>query len=590
MGNKYFKQNPSMLVGKMCHNVIELFMQGTEFNTAVEQQYTYLEWVKDSDVKWGKTGSREGVIKDFTNAIKMYFEEMPDYSKILGIEERIEAIIEDQVGGVIMKSPLPLLGIPDLIFEEDGQIIIEDYKFKGLHTSIEEGIPPAYLFQGIFYFLLVRSKYNRAPKEIRFREVKIWKNKDGSSQHNVITISFSGEQFECDRALFWYQLMGMCRLIENASPESYFPYNTFDMMWGRETYQLLQNSEYGYAQKEAVKTDYIKMEKGEIKEAKFIESKESHLIEEKIKHKFMEFGIALTYEKIQQWYAFDRYLFVPSRGVKMSDVKKYSEDVAQATEMENIRIVAPVPGTKFVWVEIPRSERQFKKYSKRYGVPVGVDIDGTTVEFDLKDSNTPHLIVAGRTGSWKSEFLKVLIESFGKDYSLALIDPKYVELSMYKKKAMAYANTPSEALQMLTLLEEKMRMRYADMEKAGVNNIDLLTGKLKEKRIVCIIEEYASLRLDKLVWKDIEDLIVQISNLGRASWIHLILATQRPDVNVISGRIKANIGARACFATASQIDSKIIIEQPGAEKLGGKGDLLYLYPGKDPVRLQAFHL
>jgi hypothetical protein len=87
-----------MLVGKMCHNVIELFMQGTEFNTAVEQQYIYLEGVKDEDVKWGKTGSRENVMRDFTTAVKMYFEEMPDYQKILGIEERIESVIEDQVG------------------------------------------------------------------------------------------------------------------------------------------------------------------------------------------------------------------------------------------------------------------------------------------------------------------------------------------------------------------------------------------------------------------------------------------------------------------------------------------------------------
>jgi S-DNA-T family DNA segregation ATPase FtsK/SpoIIIE len=154
---------------------------------------------------------------------------------------------------------------------------------------------------------------------------------------------------------------------------------------------------------------------------------------------------------------------------------------------------------------------------------------------------------------------------------------------------MAYANTPEQAYTLLNQLQAKLQDRYKEMEEQGVNNIDLMKG-LKEKRIVCIIEEYASLRLDKNFGKEIEDLIVYISNLGRASGIHLILATQRPDVNVISGRIKANIGSRACFATASSIDSKIVLDQPGAEKLGGKGDLLYLYPGKDPVRLQAFHL
>lgn len=203
--------------------------------------------------------------------------------------------------------------------------------------------------------------------------------------------------------------MGMCRLIDNAGPESYFPYNTFDMMGGRETYNLLQSSEYGYAQQNQKKVEYIKMEKGETKETKFITSKETHLIEEKIKNKFMEFGIPLTFEKTLDGYAFDRFLFTPSRGIKMSDVKKYAEDVAQATEMENIRIIAPVPGTKFVGVEIPRAERQYKKYTKKIGVPVGVDIDGSVVDFDITDPNTPHLIVAGRTGSGKSEFLKVLL-------------------------------------------------------------------------------------------------------------------------------------------------------------------------------------
>ena len=143
---------------------------------------------------------------------------------------------------------------------------------------------------------------------------------------------------------------------------------------------------------------------------------------------------------------------------------------------------------------------------------------------------------------------------------------------------MAYANNPEDSYKLLELLKEKMMARYQDMEKAEVNNIDLLTGKLKEKRIVCVIEEYASLSLDKNYGKEIEDLIVYISNLGRAAGIHLILATQRPDVNVISGRIKANIGARVCFATASSIDSKIVLDQSGAEKLSGKGDMLYLYP------------
>jgi len=189
-------------------------------------------------------------------------------------------------------------------------------------------------------------------------------------------------------------------------------------------------------------------------------------IEERIKYKFQEFAIALDFDNKQSGYAFDRYLFVPSRGVKMSDVRKYADDVSQATEIENIRILAPVPGTKFVGVEIPRENRKFKKYTKAVGTPVGIDMDGSVTPFDITDSNTPHLIVAGRTGSGKSEFLKVLIESFGRSHSLVLIDPKYVELSDYRKRAMAYGNTAREAVDLLTKMKIKMTERYQEMEVA----------------------------------------------------------------------------------------------------------------------------
>jgi hypothetical protein len=103
----------------------------------------------------------------------MYFEEMPDYGKIVSIEEKMTSLISDNISGITMSSPLPILGITDLIFEENGELIIEDYKFKTSHTTLEDGVPPAYIFQGIFYFLITRAKYGRSPKEIRFREVKI---------------------------------------------------------------------------------------------------------------------------------------------------------------------------------------------------------------------------------------------------------------------------------------------------------------------------------------------------------------------------------------------------------------------------------
>lgn len=303
--------------------------------------------------------------------------------------------------------------------------------------------------------------------------------------------------------------------------------------------------------------------------------------------KFQEFGIALKFVEKKEGYAYDRYLFKPNRGVEMAKVRKYVDDVSQATEIENVRILAPVPGTAYVGVEIPRTDRKFIKHAGEK-MPIGKDIDGKTYSLDLSDPNTPHLLVAGRTGSGKSQFLKVLIESRPADVELAIIDPKYVELPQYKADCESgyYGNEPLEAWYMLGMIKDRMNDRYKSMESDRVTDI----SKTQHRRMLIVIEEYASLRLDPQYGTDIENLVIQITNLGRAAGIHMVLATQRPDVKIISGRIKANIGCRICFATASQIDSKIILDTIGAEKLAGKGDMLYLYPGQEPLRLQSFHL
>lgn len=591
MGNDVFKPTPAMIVGKMAHAVIDCYMSGHTIDESIQNEMRKFEAIPDSEIDYGKTGSRAGVIEKFTGAVKMYFEEMPNYEQIIAHEEKIESTIEDIVAGVTMTSPIPLVGYPDLILRESGKLGIEDYKFKATHSDSEDGIDPSYMIQGIFYFLLVRKHYGEAPAFIRFREIKISQNKDKSSQMQVITIDCTSEEFETARMLFWFQLMGMCKIIENATADTYFPYNIFDRLNGRDTMRLLSESQFGYGAKEGRKDSMVRMDKADLKEARFLESKSPDTIEGKIAYKFQEFGVALSFEKRVEGHAFDRYLFVPSRGVKMSDVKKYVEDVSQATEIENVRILAPVPGTKYVGVEIPRSERRFKKYTKSAGVPVGVDIDGKIVAFSFADTNTPHLIVAGRTGSGKSEFLKVMISALSsKEHSLILIDPKYVELSRFREKAEIYGSTANDSWQILDSLTQEMERRYKSLESEGVNDIAQLKKPLKRK--VVFIEEYASLRLDKQYGKDIEELVVKLTNLGRAAGIHIVLATQRPDVTVISGRIKANIGARVCFACSSAIDSKIILDEAGAEKLTGKGDMLYRDPntGIEPIRLQSYHL
>lgn len=296
----------------------------------------------------------------------MFFEEMPDYENVLLIEECIEQPITDIIDGRGVSSPLPFYGYPDLVYEEGGELIIEDYKFKISHTKDEEGPHPSYWTQGMFYYYLARAHFKREPKEIRFREIKISKNKDGSSQHNVITLNFQSEEFQMQKSFFWYQFLGMMKAIEDADADTYMLYNTFDMLTGREAFDMMLNTQFGYTMDKNEKTDLVKVDRSEIKEARYIESKGAETIEGQIQQKFLEFGVALQFnpdEVKQEGYAFDRYLFTPSRGVAMATVKKYTEDVAQATEMQNIRILAPVPGTKFVGVEVPRADRKFVQWN-----------------------------------------------------------------------------------------------------------------------------------------------------------------------------------------------------------------------------------
>lgn len=590
------KRSSAMQVGNMCHAVIELVLKGSEVQAAIENQLAIFEQTPDSEIKWWKTWSREKIIKDFIAWVTHYFEERPIYGKILHIEEKVETPVEDVIQGQRVTSPLPFVGKMDVIYEEDGEIIVEDFKFKKSHTKPESedddwtttwGISPWNWIQGIFYFYICRAFLKRNPKEIRFREIKISKNRDGSSQINLITLRFDGEEFEMMKWFFWYILLGMIKYIEDADANTYFPYNVFSMQRGKESFDLLKVTQFWYKQKKGETSDFMRIEKSEIKETQFMATITPETIEEKIRYKLQEFWVALKYNSRIEWYAFDQYLFVPSRWVKMVDVRKYNDDISQATWFANVIVRAPVPGTKFVWVEIPRTERRFIQADEKITkMPIGINLHWENVDFDLEDPNTPHLIVAGKTWSGKSQFLKVLIEKRPSNVDLYLIDPKRVEFAKYKGISKGFTNEPQGAFIMLEKLYALMMKTYKKMEDKEVTNI----SQLGNVRSLCIIEEYANLRLDKTWWKDIEELVVKISNLWRAAWVHLILATQRPDVTIISGRIKANIWSRVCFSVASQIDSKIVLDTVWAEKLSGMWDMLYLYPGKELVRLQSYYI
>ncbi len=311
------------------------------------------------------------------------------------------------------------------------------------------------------------------------------------------------------------------------------------------------------------------------------------------------------------------YEFEPAPGIKLSRIVNLSDDLAMALSAISIRIVAPIPGKSVVGIEIPNRDRKtvllrpiledesFSSPKLRLPLALGKDISGSPYITDL--SQMPHLLVAGSTGSGKSVALNCMILSLlyrltPKEVRFLMIDPKMLELSLYDDiphLIMPVVTDPKSASKSLMWLVEEMERRYAYLADFGVRNIlqyhDLLKRKKPPKKstldipetdedapdslpyIVVIIDELADLMLTAS--KDVEGSITRLAQMARAVGIHLILATQRPSVDVLTGIIKANFPARISFRVASKTDSRTILDSMGAESLLGQGDMLFLPPG-----------
>jgi len=319
------------------------------------------------------------------------------------------------------------------------------------------------------------------------------------------------------------------------------------------------------------------------------------------------------------------YELVPASGVKISRITSLADDLALALQARGIRIIAPIPGKGAVGVEIPNRKPQIVYFRSvissskfrdiRYNLPIamGKTITGEIVVDDL--SRMPHLLIAGATGSGKSVGINTIMMSMiyklhPRDIKFVIIDPKKIELSLYRRlKNHFLAVSPDideeiitdagNAVLALKSVESAMDERYTLLAKAGVRNIQDYNKKLEEGRlknneevefkklpyIVVFIDELADLMLTAA--HEVEDPITRLAQLARAVGIHLVLATQRPSVDVITGLIKANFPARIAYQVASRIDSRTILDQNGAEQLLGNGDMLYLAAGSSkPERMQ----
>ncbi|MBR2855324.1 DUF87 domain-containing protein [Candidatus Saccharibacteria bacterium] len=321
-----------------------------------------------------------------------------------------------------------------------------------------------------------------------------------------------------------------------------------------------------------------------------------------IKSTLSEFGIDVEMEGANVGPRVTQYTMKPPAGVNLSKILARDKELALNLAVDKIRIEAPIPGTRSVGVEIPNARSadvrmrgvlespEWKKAKGPLTFVVGKDISGKSVVADLADMR--HLLIAGTTGSGKSVMTNTLISSLlyrnaPSDMKLIIVDPKQVEMAQYED--IPHLLTPiitstEKALSAMKWAVGEMERRYTQMANEKVKNIADYNAKMEKDKdpekegkmpyIVIVIDEMADLMM--MAGKDLEVLIVRIAQKGRAAGIHLVLATQRPEVKVITGLIKANVPSRIAFAVGSQMDSRIMLDQGGAEKLLGKGDMLML--------------
>lgn len=351
----------------------------------------------------------------------------------------------------------------------------------------------------------------------------------------------------------------------------------------------------------------------------------SRLIEKKLG----DFGVNVTVMEAQSGPVITRYEIEPATGVKGSQIVNLSRDLARSLSLVDIRVVETIPGKSLMGLELPNPKRQMVRLEEIVGsknfvdakslltVALGKDIAGHAVVADL--ARMPHLLVAGTTGSGKSVginamILSILYKATPEQARLILIDPKMLEMSVYEDIPHLLAPVVTdmrEAANALTWCVNEMERRYKLMSKMGVRNLAGFNTKIKEAKargenipnpfsltpdapepldslpfIVVVIDELADLMM--VAGKKIEELIARLAQKARAAGIHLILATQRPSVDVITGLIKANIPTRISFQVSSKVDSRTILDQMGAETLLGQGDMLYLPPGTSvPIRVHG---
>lgn len=622
--------NISAVIGQAFHEAMEVYYGGNDSFTITSESEAiefglkvgmeFIERYNDGFIKFSSTiQNKQKAFDLFSFCFNSYIKEKNrDQDVVISTEEKIVEYIDVEWKGQRLTLPIKLKGYIDkIVRDKQERLKLIDYKTCYAFSNPEK-IDAYKMIQAVMYYLLTYAKTGEAPYSLIYEEVKYSKNADGSSQVRNYEVVFEDNELFFDFFFRFYEDMTKALNGEMV----YVP--NLDSMFDNEVaiisyiHRLDVSEDQAKLMKKHKVSNLTELLKKEIQSAgnmrKLLKSVETNFVsaknlnydkmknEEKIKTKLLEHGMLVDFDSIISGSSVDLYRFTPSIGLKMSRIKSYVDDVEQVLGISNIRILAPIKDSSMVGFEIPRKDRVFPTVpvGSDFNIAIGQTIMGEARRFDIRQA--PHILVAGSSGSGKSVFLNSLIEQLTKipNSEIHLYDPKRVELLQHKNKVVEYKSEIMDIYNSLTKLENIMLERYKELEKMGVKNIEGIPS-MKYKFV--IIDEFGELitsnHIDKQVnvvgkvtkgknkgedklevvktdvSAEIERKILRLAQMARASGIHIIIATQRPSTDVIKGTIKANFPVKVVFKTSKAVDSQVILDEVGAEKLMGKGDMLF---------------
>ena len=601
-------RNISGVIGNAFHVAMETYYVTGSIKDALQDGMDYLGDYNDGFIEYSSAvKNKQQAQENFAFALQEYIKAKEDEDvEIISIEEMIEENINVEWKGKRLDLPVKLKGYIDKIVRDKktGRLKIVDYKTTRAFSDPDK-IDGSKILQAVQYYLLVYAKYKEAPYSMIFEELKITKNRDGSPQLKQYEFVFEENDLFFDFYFRFYE--DVTRAINGEAVFVPNIHSFYDNEVAMISYihRLDVPEEKAKALKKAQVDNITDLLRKKIHNAnnvkkllktlekKFVSAKNINYKKmknhEKITTKLMEFGMMLQYEGKIVGSSVVLYKFTPSIGLKMSKLMGYIRDIEQVLGVSGVRILAPIPNTDMVGFEVPKKERVFVDLPENVAgkiekLSIGLDIMNNDYTFDLREA--PHMLVAGASGSGKSVFLNSIIYQLTKDKNveLHLYDPKRVELIQFKKEAKSYQSEAENiALELMSLVDE-MERRYKFMEKKRLRKIQ---GELPYK--VIVIDEFGDLTIGSDYGKEILHSLTILAQKARACGMHIIIATQRPSVDVITGTIKNNFPTKVAFRMAKAVDSQVVLGESGAEKLLGKGDMIFS-SDLETVRLQGYNI